>query len=55
MLEDDEFDFGNIVGVDPVFGCIAYKVLLFPTGAGVTFCGVTAGTDKVVLSGDFDD
>jgi hypothetical protein len=55
MFEDYEFDFGDVVGVNPVFGCVADKVLLFTACGRVADDGVSAGTHKVVLFGEFDD
>jgi hypothetical protein len=55
VLEDHEFDFGDVVRVNPVFGRVADKVLLFAAGSRVAHDGVPAGADKVVLFGEFDD
>jgi hypothetical protein len=55
MFEDYEFDFGDVVGVNPVFGGVADKVLLFTACGRVADDGVSAGAHKVILFGEFDD
>ena len=48
MLQNDELQLSNIIGVDPVFGSLSHKVLLRATGGAVALRWVAARTDEVV-------
>lgn len=51
MFENDQFEFGDVVGMDPVFGSVTHKVLLTSTGGGIAFDGITPGSYEVILFG----
>ena len=48
VLEDDELELGDVVGVDPVFCCLTDEVLLASSGGRITLGGVAASADLVV-------
>lgn len=55
VLEDDELQLGDIVGVDPIFCCLSDKAGLGATGGAVTLDRVASGSDEVVELGQLDD
>ena len=55
MFQDDKFEFGDVVGMDPIFRGVTHEILLASTGGGVAFDGVPAGSYEVVLFGEFYD
>jgi hypothetical protein len=48
MLKDDEFQLGDVVGMNPILCCLANKVGLTTSGGAVAFDGVPAGSNKVI-------
>jgi hypothetical protein len=47
-LKNNQLQFCDVVGMDPVFSCLAYKVLLGTACRGISFDWVSLGSDKVV-------
>ena len=54
-LKNDQFQFCDVVRVDPVFRGLADKVLLSPSSGGITLDGVSLGPDQIVELGEFHD
>jgi len=52
-LENDQFQFCDIIRVDPVFRGLADKVLLRPSGGGISLDWVSLGPDQIVKLGKF--
>ncbi|KAI3491675.1 hypothetical protein L1887_43987 [Cichorium endivia] len=55
VLEDDELERHDVVGVHPVLGGLTHKGRLVAAGARVALDGVAAGTDEVEELGELDD
>lgn len=55
VLEDNELELGDVVGMNPVLGGLTHKVLLSTTSRGVTLDGVTTRADQVVELGELDN
>ncbi len=55
MFQYDEFQFGDVVGMDPVLCGVTDKILLRPTGGRVAFDGIAASTYEIVLTRKFYD
>jgi hypothetical protein len=53
VFQDNELEFGDVVGMDPVFCSVADEILLRSTGGGVAFDGIAASTYEIVLTGEF--
>ncbi len=47
-FENDELQFGDVVGMDPVLGCLADEVLLAATCSTISRNRVSSSTDQVV-------
>jgi hypothetical protein len=54
VLQDDQLQFGDVIPVNPVFGCLTNKVLLVSTSGRIALDRVTLSTDKVVQLGEID-
>jgi hypothetical protein len=50
VLQDDQLQLGDVIRVNPVFGCLTNKVLLASTSGRIAF-----GTDKVIQLGEIDN
>jgi hypothetical protein len=55
VLQDDQLQLGDVIRVNPVFGCLTNKVLLASTSGRIAFDWVTFGTDKVIQLGEIDN
>ena len=55
MLEDNELQLCDIVGVNPVFGSLSDKACLASTSSTITLDWVSSGSDKVVELRQLDD
>ena len=49
MLQDNEFELGDVIWMDPILCGITDEILLRSAGCGIAFNWVAAGSDKVVL------
>lgn len=54
-LKNNQFQFCDIIRVDPVFRGLADKVLLRPSGGGITLDGVSLGPNQIIELGEFHD
>lgn len=52
-LENDQFQLCDVVRVDPVFRGLADKILLRPSGCGITLDGISLGPDQIVELREF--
>ena len=50
MLQDNQFELGDIARVYPVFRCLTNKVLLVSSSRCVTLCGIPTGSDEIIQS-----
>lgn len=55
MFQYDEFEFGDVVGMDPVLCSVADEILLRSACGGVAFDGIATSTYEIVLAGKFYD
>ena len=55
MAKNCQFQANEVIGVDPILGCLANESALIAPGRGVSLNGMTAGSDEVIELGEFDD
>lgn len=55
MAKNRQFQANEIVGVDPILGCLPNESALISPGRGIALDGMTAGSNEVIEFGEFDD
>ena len=55
MAKNRQFQTNEIIGVDPVLGCLPNESALISPSRGVALDGVAAGSDEVIEFGELDD
>ena len=55
MAKNRQFQTNEIIGVDPVLGCLPNESALISPSRRVALDGVAAGSDKVIEFGELDD
>ena len=55
MAQNSQFEWHQVIGMHPIFGGLTDKCTLIPTSAGISLNRMSAGANKVIELGEFNN